>query len=219
MNTNIFIQQLDAVLKEYDELLGKHNSSPLGLSTFELQAATTKAISAIHRASNTNSIYVKQAEKIYDASPPGLSSAMGIVRALRDDLKAGYIQSLVEIVHSNIFADFLEMAQHLCDNGYKDAAAVIVGSTLESHLRSLCEKSGIAVEITRADGSMAPKKADTMNSELATAGTYSKIDQKSVTAWLGLRNKAAHGEYSEYSQEQVALLVSGVRDFIVRNPA
>jgi hypothetical protein len=46
-----------------------------------------------------------------------------------------------------------------------------------------------------------------------------KMDQKNVTAWLDLRNKAAHGHYEQYQKEQVALLISGVRDFITRNPA
>ncbi len=58
-----------------------------------------------------------------------------------------------------------------------------------------------------------------MNSELASATVYSKLDQKNVTAWLDLRNKAAHGQYSEYSKEQVALFIQSVRDFITRIPA
>ena len=58
-----------------------------------------------------------------------------------------------------------------------------------------------------------------MNSDLAGTQAYSKLDQKSVTAWLDLRNKAAHGEYGKYRSEQVALLNQGVRDFISRNPA
>ena len=58
-----------------------------------------------------------------------------------------------------------------------------------------------------------------MNSDLAAASAYSKPDQKHITAWLALRNKAAHGEYDKYSPEQVALLSQSVRDFISRNPA
>ena len=58
-----------------------------------------------------------------------------------------------------------------------------------------------------------------MNAELAGANVYSKLDQKNVTAWLDLRNKAAHGKYGEYTKEQVALLIQSVRDFITRNPA
>ncbi len=29
----------------------------------------------------------------------------------------------------------------------------------------------------------------------------------------------SHGRYDEYSREQVALMVDGIRDFITRNPA
>ncbi|MGA2715977.1 MAG: hypothetical protein ABSG41_22980, partial [Bryobacteraceae bacterium] len=62
-------------------------------------------------------------------------------------------------------------------------------------------------------------KADLLNSELTAASVYSKLDQKSVTAWLDLRNKAAHGQYSEYAKEQVLLMIQSVRNFISRLPA
>jgi hypothetical protein len=52
---------------------------------------------------------------------------MGVVKGLLDDMAAGYMKSLVEIVHGDLFSDFLEMAQHLCESGYKDAAAVVAG--------------------------------------------------------------------------------------------
>jgi len=108
------------------------------------------------------------------------------------------------------------MAEYLLEEGYKDPAAVITGSTLEEHLRKLCTKNGIDI---MSSGKLRPKKADGMNSELAKQGVYSKLELKSVTAWLDLRNKAAHGKYSEYNENQVKQLIIGVRDFIVRNPA
>lgn len=58
-----------------------------------------------------------------------------------------------------------------------------------------------------------------MNADLVKAGAYAKLEQKSVTAWLGLRNDAAHGEYTAYDAKQVTLFISGIRDFIPRNPA
>lgn len=58
-----------------------------------------------------------------------------------------------------------------------------------------------------------------VNADLAGARVYSSLDQKNVTAWLGLRNDAAHGHYNEYTGEQVALMLQGVRDFITRHPA
>jgi hypothetical protein len=45
------------------------------------------------------------------------------------------------------------------------------------------------------------------------------LDQKNVTAWLDLRNKAAHGCYSEYQNENVRLMIAGVLDFMARHPA
>ena len=110
------------------------------------------------------------------------------------------------------------MAEYLLEEGYKDPAAVITGSTLEEHLRKLCIKNGIDIEIM-SKGKLKPKKADSLNSELAKQGVYSKLELKSVTAWLDLRNKAAHGEYSKYKENQVKQLIIGVRDFIIRNPA
>ena len=66
---------------------------------------------------------------------------------------------------------------------------------------------------------MVPQKADAVNAELVKANAYSKLDQKNVTAWLDLRNKAAHGHYTEYQKEQVALMIDAIRDFITRCPA
>ena len=126
-----------------------------------------------------------------------------------------HLQSVVELVHADVFADFLDMAQHLLEQGYKDPAAVMTGSVLEAHLRKLCDKYSIPV--LKPDGS--PKTADTLNGELKTAGAYNLLDQKNVTAWLDLRNKAAHGRYTEYTKEQVGLMLENVRNFISRIPA
>ena len=223
MTLEIFEQQLDAVLNEFAAFSAKSKHDDLSdLPKADRQALLTRAIAAIHRIAGTNSTYAREVERLLKTLNHlhmHTTSVMGVVKALRDDLKGGYIHSLVELVHSDVFADFLEMAQHLCEAAYKDASAVIAGSTLESHLRGLCSKASIPTEAPKADGSTAPKKAEAMNSELAAAGTYSKLDQKSITAWLDLRNKAAHGKYAEYTQEQVSVMVSGIRDFIVRNPA
>ncbi len=142
-----------------------------------------------------------------------LAHLAGILTALRAAYIAGYLATVTELIHATVFADFIEMAEHLLSEGYKDPAAVIAGSTLEEHLRGLCVKNGIPV-----DHAGKAKKADMLNAELSAAA-YSKLDQKSVTAWLDLRNKAAHGKYGEYTSEQVVLMIQGVRDFMARNPA
>ncbi len=223
MKTEAFEQQLESILGEFRSFKSKSQHDDLSdLPKDERQALVSRMIAAVRRIAGTDSTYSKEIDRILAQLPyihKHTSSIAGVVQALLADLKAGYIQSLVEIVHGAIFGDFLEMAQHLHDSKYKDAAAVIAGSTLEAHLRELCQKAGISIETKKSDGTVTPKKANQLNSELVAGGVYSKLDQKNVTAWLDLRNNAAHGKYAEYTAEQVSLLIAGIRDFVTRNPA
>ena len=129
---------------------------------------------------------------------------------LQHDYENGYVSSLQELIHAAMFVDFLDMSTHLLSEGYKDPAAVLVGGVLEEHLRKLCLKNGLSIE--EADGR--PRKADSLNADLAKASVYDKLPQKSVVGWLDLRNKAAHGRYTEYDSKQVELMLDGVRHFI-----
>lgn len=116
---------------------------------------------------------------------------------------------------AEVFTDYIEMAEYLLEEEYKDAAAVIAGSTLEEHLRQLCKKNGIPV-VRQKDGKDVPMKADQVNADLAKAGVYTMLDQKLVTAWLDLRNKAAHGEYNGYNADQVKAMIAGITEFMAR---
>ena len=53
----------------------------------------------------------------------------------------------------------------------------------------------------------------------APGKAYGKLDQKSVTAWLDLRNDAAHARYDNYDKGQVEALIRDVRAFTLRHPA
>jgi hypothetical protein len=145
-----------------------------------------------------------------------LDSAESLIREAREEIAGGWLRKLRGLLAAEILADFTEMALHLLEGGFHDAAAVIVGSTLEEHLRQLAGGAGVDVTLNIGPD-VVPKKADRLNNDLASAGVYSKLDQKSVTAWLDLRNKAAHGKYKEYSREQVALMHQGVLDFMTRH--
>lgn len=194
------IEQLDEILEEFRNLQARSQYDDItDLSDAEGLRFITRARAVIHRVSGTHSVYVNQCEEIVRAGGhPGhrAMQLVGVVDSLRSDVVAGYLQSQRELIHGELFGDFLEMAQHLLDEGYKDPAAVVAGSSLEAHLRQLCQKAGVELDHSAGDD-FVPKKADRLNSELAKVGAYSKLDQKNVTAWLDLRNKAAHGHYDE----------------------
>jgi hypothetical protein len=107
------------------------------------------------------------------------------------------------------------MAEHLLQEGYKDPSAVLIGSTLEVHLRELCIANEISLEILNNKEKLVPKKTDVMNADLAKSNVYTGSYQKQITAWLGIRNSAAHGKYDEYSTEEIKLMLQGVRQFIL----
>lgn len=144
-----------------------------------------------------------------------MEEVLSVAVGLRDDLSDGWTESVAELVHAETHSDYLEMAESLLSSGSKDPAAVIVGTALEVHVRALCVKHGVDTELSTG----APKKADTMNADLKKAGVYGTLQQKQLTAWMDLRNKAAHGDWKEYDIQQVRLLIDGVREFMLKFPA
>jgi len=216
MKTDQIVKHLSSILSRYNKaILELNRPDPFDLTPEKMTELLSSAQAAISRYAPSNSAY--RDEVNFEggvANHYRLPCLIGAIEALREDYKAGALAPIQELIRAEVFDDFLEMGEHLLDQGYKDPAAVVIGSVLEQHLRKICDRATIS---TQLDGK--PKKADLLNSELATKKVYEKLDHKSVTAWLNLRNDAAHGHYDKYGAEQVRLLLLGVRDFINRTRA
>ncbi|MBE0418371.1 MAG: hypothetical protein IBX63_11455 [Coriobacteriia bacterium] len=210
---NRFVAQLDDVLEEYEREAAFINEPNGGYAAARSSTRfLTRARAVIERIAGPGSAYRDQCDDVLSENAVEAwkaSRLVGVLESLRADVAAGYLEAVSQLIHGEVFGDFLDMAEHLQHEGYKDAAAVVAGSALEAHLRTLCDQAGIERE---SNGRV--HKADRMNADLARSGVYSGIDQKNVTSWLGLRNDAAHGNYESYTADQVRLLVASVRDFI-----
>lgn len=158
--------------------------------------------------------YLNFDERVKRAAYYDTENGINILVSIKNEIENDWLISLKQIVSAEIFSDFLDMSKYLLDNKYKDASAVMIGSVLEEHLRFLCNNNSVDITVTKV-ADIIPKKADTLNADLVKAGVYGVLEQKNVTAWLDLRNRAAHGKYSEYSQEQVELMYQGVLNFII----
>lgn len=188
------------------------------VDTGKIKGFRSASLSFIERLYNKeHSHYIEFDKAVKGYNPEHVESGISILEAIKSEIDGGWLFTIKGLITAEIFADFIEMAEYLLSSGYKDPAAVMVGSVLEEHLRQLCSKNGIDAEVVR-DGKNKPKTADLMNADLAKANIYNKLDQKSVTAWLGLRNNAAHGKYNEYDTQQVENMIQGVTNFMVRNP-
>jgi hypothetical protein len=134
---------------------------------------------------------------------------LGVAQAVKHDISCGLLTNIKNIVHADVFADFLEMGEHLLEEGYKDAAAVIIGSVLEDTLRKLSERAGLPIALPSGKA----LTIDPLNTQLAKENVYNKLVQKEITTWAHVRNKAAHGEYSEFNVDHVRSMLVFVQRF------
>jgi hypothetical protein len=219
MNLTDFVKRADELIADADRVISTHREGTYGGSWVdrELWAAFRSAGLSFLRSTfgEQHPYYSEFAAKVTDADKYDTASGKGILIAARGEVAGGWVATATGIVSAQIFSDFLEMAEYLHSEGYKDPAAVMTGSVLEEHLRQVARKHGVQVE-TVMNGKATPKKADVLNADLVKAGVYGKLEQKLVTAWLDLRNKSAHGHYGDYTDGQVQLMMQGVTQFMVQ---
>ena len=145
----------------------------------------------------SHSYYSEFNNQVNDSYASDVSIGIEILSAIKHEIEIGWLSSIRQLVTADIFSDFIEMAEHLLKEGYKDAAAVIVGSVLEDSLRKLAIINGIPVN--KKNGK--PLTIEPINVEIAKKDVYNQLVKKQITAWADLRNNAAHGHYNEYDAD------------------
>lgn len=145
-----------------------------------------------------------------------IKRAKGILRAAVKLIESGGLTPVHDAIRAETVSEVLDQADDLADSGYLAAASVLAGGALETHLRHLCERANLTWQ-----GSGSIEKYTGAVDQVRKPGSevFSKSDSKQVRAWGGLRNDAAHdpGKFArEVRQEQVRLMVDGVRQFVTR---
>jgi DNA-binding transcriptional ArsR family regulator len=222
-NSQTFIPKalthINSILDTYDTAIEQDEQ----LSEREAIRIITRATSVVRKIVGNDSPYLKEIlwtdsnewHKAYKAE-----RIIGVLQGLRDELNDGLLDTLPELVRGELFDNFLEMAEHLHNEGFKDAAAVIAGSSLEVHLKQLAEKYGIEIQVTKEGKQPRSRATEQINQDLyKIAGAYSLLDSNQITTWLTLRNSAAHGNYANYSENQVGQFIEWIKDFIAKNSA
>jgi HEPN domain-containing protein len=132
----------------------------------------------------------------------GFQACLGIFRGAKEDFEAGYLFTVRGLIKAEDSMDVLEQATSLLNGNYKDAACILAGVALEIAIKEMCNRNSIQIA-----------KLETMNIELGKK-IYNMGMQKQITAWAHWRNKAAHGEFSEYDHAQVKGMIEGVQKFV-----
>ena len=218
-----YINQIKEILEDYKKIVPIISTAfqPPTEKRNEIHSIIVRVITAIERITTKKSEYYKMTEELLKKEKDDrhkVVHVIGVLEGLYNDLNADYLKSLSEIIHGDIFSDYLDMSKYLLEEHYYVAAAVIAGVTLEERLRTLCIKNEIDIDLIKPKRNR-PKPADTMNADLSKEGVYPKTQQKQITYWLGIRNDAAHGKKDNFTEDQVKLMIIGIRDFIIKYPA
>ena len=209
------VRQLDELVQQMEAAVEHDYQGTEYIADSQARHLLTRAMAAIDRLAPLNSAYFREAEKIQGHASYAAYELKGIVKALRDDYRSGAMQSVTELVHADLFDDFLELASELASKGFHPPAAVVAGSVLEEQLRKLAEKSKIAT----VDAKGRPKSVDALGTALVKVGIFSEAQRKFITSWYGQRTEAAHGRIDGVIADEVDRMIDGVRDFVVRYPA
>lgn len=170
----------------------------------------TGALNLVRRSCGEKSDHYRELRRLAESPDSAnngffLTHAMGIVQAAKSDFDSGLLFDMRALITAEVFADFIDQAEHLLASNYYVAAASLAGAVLEDTLRTLCAKKGIAIREAT--------KIDRLNADLARGEVYSKLIQKQITAFADVRNNADHGHFNKFHREDVEAMVKWIRSF------
>jgi hypothetical protein len=168
------------------------------------RAQSVTALTAIVGADHT---YTREFLRLVtDPSTGCVKLGISLLATVTKDLADGFLVQMETLISAEIFSDFLDMAQHQLEHGYKDPSASLAGAVLEDGLRRISRHNGITVSKTDDLGSLSGKCLD--------AKLYNQIVRKQLAVWTDLRNQADHGHFTEYNADQVKSMIEGVQSFL-----
>ncbi len=104
------------------------------------------------------------------------------------------------MIEADVFADFIEMAEHIVEHGFYGAAAALMGGVLERGLRDIARANGVPLG---AGGDLPGAVVTSLGLMPGSpqAGIYNAVRQKEAQYYIDIRNKAAHGEFNQFTAD------------------
>jgi hypothetical protein len=167
----------------------------------------------LRAAAGPKSAFAQQVEDLKPTSDWHQAAQLAaIMQAFVSHLERGLggAISLERKAQLDVVSDLLEQAYQLLEDKsvHPGAPAVLIGATLEEFLRGWIDSAGLSL------GNRKPSLQN-YTTVLAEADLITKQDVKDITAWGGLRNHAAHGEWVEVQDpRRIKLMLEGINLFM-----
>lgn len=190
---------------------------------FMLSEANTLMETAIEHFSPPGSIFRQKLRKIQNSqdylySPETAESICGILTSLKDAYENELIDTFEELVHADLFNDFLEMAEELLNKKYLGPAAVLAGCVLEEHVRNLCVNNCVDKEIRiKKRNKNKPISFSDLNVGLKKKGIYNESKRAELSSYYSRRTDGAHKQFDKNDkkfEQDVSEMIKGIRRFI-----
>ncbi len=207
------LQRLDALIEKADRVLATYRPNPpgvVGLPSLDSEAFAewkAQSLTCLINVLGTKQTYVETFRDEIKRGFRGIvESGKGIVRVVRQDIEGGFLTKIETLVSADIFNDFLEEAEYLLTQGFKDPSASLTGAVLEDGLRRICADRALKLS--------SKEDVSSLNQKLADANIYNRLTQMRIQVWNDLRNNADHAKSSEYNFDDVKDMMKGVREFL-----
>ena len=220
----LLAKQFETVDEQHEELRNKLRLGRFGgiVTPDDYAEFNSMCLALIDRAaSRRDALYeqaVREIEK-YDLGSSVLATSLyGLVSALKQRIATGVLTTAREADRAEMLGSLFEIAAGMLAKQRKDAAAVLLGSALDMHLRNLAAKYGDNTDELDGLDHGARTSPEELNVELGST-VYSMLEQQSVADWLKLWHDVTRGASNSYSAPRVALFLDGLRLFVARYPA
>jgi hypothetical protein len=142
------------------------------------------------------------------------------VKGLDNSYRAGMFESITETIEANVTSDYMTQAENLLSGAGSGEfahvpAAVLAGAVLEDTLRRLCQRQSPSIPMVRKYGNL--KSLNDFINDLKHAGLYTELKAKQLRVWAGIRNAAAHGEFDDFTCDDVQQMLDGIQSFLAEN--
>lgn len=92
---------------------------------------------------------------------------------------------------------------------------MVLGVTLEIHLRKLCEKNSISTAKV-IKGKTKNKLLTKLNDTLYKADVYTKLQNKALLPYIDIRNSAMHGNFDDYENTDIKRFREYLNEFMMK---
>ncbi|MBE2272500.1 MAG: DUF4145 domain-containing protein [Anaerolinea sp.] len=156
-------------------------------------------------------------DEIDQLDPRSCSRLTAYVKALDESYRAGMFDSAMRAVEAEVTTDYVTQAENLLTGAGPGEfthvpAAVLAGAILEDRLRRLCLRQNPPILVMMPNGSH--KTLDPLITDLQKVNVFNPAKADRLRAWAKIRNYAAHGEFSEFSRQDVEKMIAEIKEFL-----